>query len=49
LNFKNRPIRVENLPSQNWEVLFSTARDSTPYMGQGISLSPYEVLLLKKS
>ncbi len=47
LNFKNRSVRLENLPSKNWELLYSTERQSAPDPGQEMSLFPYEVLLLK--
>jgi len=48
LNFKNRSVRLENLPSHNWGLLFSTERKSGTDVGQDMSLFPYEVLLLKK-
>jgi alpha-glucosidase len=49
LNFRNRSVRLDNLPAQKWELLYSPERCSTPDMGRGLSLFPYEVLLLKKS
>ena len=49
LNFKNRSVRLDNLPSKNWELLYSPERSSTPDLRRGLSLFPYEVLLLKKS
>jgi len=47
LNFKNRLFRLKSLPSKNWELLFSTERESGSDLCEEISLFPYEVLVLK--
>jgi len=47
LNFKNRMITLESIPSENWKLLHSTSRDSIPESPQSLKLAPYEVLILE--
>ena len=47
LNFKNRPVSVENVPAGKWKTLFPTNREigSTGRL----QLAPYEVLILESA
>jgi len=47
LNFKSTTSVLENLPQGNWNLLYSTARNSVPESIQPFRLSPYEVLIME--
>jgi alpha-glucosidase len=52
LNFRNREVRVENLPAGNWITLFSTNREvrsAVQLSTESLQLTPYEVLILESS
>ena len=50
LNFKNRPVTVENVPVGTRNILFSTYREvgpTIPLQANVLQLSPYEALILE--
>jgi len=50
LNFKNRPVPVgapKIAPDLGWNMLYSTARKSTPEINKYLELGPYEVLIME--
>ncbi len=50
LNFKDRPVNVEQIPPGKWNLLLSTARDGGSAVEQttgSLQLEPYEVLILE--
>ena len=49
LNFKNRTTILENIRAGNWNLLYSTSRDSIPESSQRLKLAPYEVLIMESA
>ncbi len=47
LNFENRTTTFEGLPAGEWNLLFSTYRDSVPENAQRVQLAPYEALIME--
>ena len=51
LNFKDRPVGIQEIPPEKWNLLFSTARGKDQPRGalltDHLQLAPYEVLVLE--
>ena len=52
LNFKNRPVSMENIPDGKWSTLFSTNQrvgSTVALSTERLQLAPYEVLILEST